>query len=123
MEISASRLQRARHQYENLLIHAGEIVQDDSSPTKPGSNGTMLSSYAQQSSMASNPRFDSSPSKSSGQIYPYRKQSEESEIIISLQEEIDRLRSKLESVLGTAEATYEEAQRDQVSKRATYVWF
>lgn len=111
-DASTSRLQRARHQYENLLLHAGEIVKEEPSPNK--SMGPMsVNSFSQ-----TRRRPDlSSPPKLGLQHGTRidRRFSTESDIIISLQEEIDRLREKLDNVLGTAEMTYEQAKISQVS--------
>ncbi len=110
--MSNSRLQQARRQYENLLIQASDIV-NDRTPLSPVSS---FSSYEPHE--LSNPATTLSSSHRH-----YRPNTDHNrkntipndDVIISLQEEIENLKSKLASVLASIEIRHDENLREQVS--------
>lgn len=111
LDSSTSRLQRARHQYENLLIHAGEIIKDDTGiPTSPPKRGQSMSRGPSDTPHNVQRDVHWSPQP----LFPGNQQSE-TDIIIALQEEIDRLEQRLQTVVGSAQLTVHDAQISQVS--------
>jgi hypothetical protein len=117
MSISG-RLEKARSQYENLLVHAeeisaGEVLSSPSRPTK-----SLLSSFDESPFIrrAQTPErsfqyasmLDSSASKIAKNIASTADIN--SDTVVALQDEIERLKTKLNHVLTAAEETMSETR-------------
>jgi hypothetical protein len=102
---SSSRLDKARNQYELLLLNAKNIVE----PIHSSDDDRDIRVLDDNLLGGSSSSFRKRPSE----VFGVRETEEE--LIFSMQNEIDRLKSKLNSVLQAAEKNCEEFQRAQVT--------
>lgn len=94
------RLEKARHLYENLLFHASEIVRnedDEALHMSPSSSRTLA---------GVSPHAPRQQSSRPGPI--------SADMVISLQEEIERLRAKLSAVLASSDDVQQQCLLEQV---------
>jgi hypothetical protein len=122
----SSRLEKAKSLYQNLLHHATEIVQDEitmsphrsSSPTRfqPSSSyihGPSSSTYDYEDKRPTHVKSSNRNQFDFGSS-GVAKSEANSDVIVTLQSEIERLREKLANVLAAADYTYEQQQLEQV---------
>jgi hypothetical protein len=129
LDNTSSRLDRARSQYEDLLLNARGIVDPsaaEASAAAAGYHGEDEYQYPYRSSYLDHDNMypHSLPSERYDVVAAGQREDElfvlgledEGNLVISLQNEIDRLKLKLNSVLEAAERSCEEFQRSEVCR-------
>jgi hypothetical protein len=122
MDITHRRIERARHQYETLLIHAGDVLLDqpssrDQYDDEEQQDAPYLLSSAPRNTYNSKWLEEGNNSVYyNGTIYKRSPSSQtDQDIIASLQSENDRLRLKLDSTINYASDMVQAAQISQTN--------
>jgi hypothetical protein len=111
------RLERAHRQYENLLMHAGDVLLEKE-PGTPFSGSSFDSTPIRHGTgIPASPDLQKSFYESPDEVIPEK---DKDSIILSLQEEIERLREKLEGTISSVEGVILDAQTAQEDIQTEY---
>ena len=105
------RLTKARSQYESLLLTAKGMETD----ILPGKLSTSSTSARLTTKLT--PTYAPTPAIRARPSVAHNVESDGEDLVLYLQEEIDRLKAKVNSIINDAENTYKEFQANEVSKK------